>query len=288
MFHALANYLTDTADRAVSKDAVLANTNATLTSIHKEVLPVMHEVLKSKEFFKSDKINVLLHVGSGLGISTSDPTNVIKELIKFFKSVEHSGRALTALIESDFGSRVFHSTATAQEAAIMKTVSDITSATLYAIDLMYLVTIDSNTELPKKKLEDLNDGVSYFIGIVNVYKDNFDKHVVKLSKVAKVHIDKSAGAGLMDKLFANHGEMVALPMFNGFIHNPVYHVRMWLVDQDVSKLESLKQKKKLLETKLLELKMAGSGKHDERLSKQVTYYEDKVSDIENDIRDIEE
>jgi len=276
MFHALANYLTTTQDKAVSKESILSNVEATLSSIHKEVLPAMKEVLDTPEFFRSDNVQVLHRVGSGLSINTSNPANVIKELKTFFKSIEHSGRALTSLIESDFGTRVFHATATAQEAAIMKTVSDITSATLYAIDLLYLVTLSDDNDLAKKKLQDLEEGISYFIGIVNVYGDHFDKHVVTLSKVAKVHLDMKAPASMMDKLFASHGELAALPMMNGFIHNPIYHVRMWMVDEDMGKLEALKQKKKLLEIKLLELKMASNGKHDERLSKQVAYYEDCI------------
>lgn len=288
MFQALNGYLTATKDKVVRKEDLLTAANGTLANIHKEVLPALAEVSKSKEFFTAGRVGVLEHIASGLEISGGHPENVIKHLEKFFKDVDRAGRDLTSVIENDVSDKIFHALATAQDVAAMKTVSDITSVTLYTLDMLYLVIIDEDTVYPKKKISDLHDGVSAYIGIIRMYQDNVDKHFKDISKVAKTEIKRDAPASLMDKLFASHGIILSFPMVNGFIHNPIYHVRMWMVDEDVEKLDSLREKKKLLEIKLLEMKMGADGKHNDKLKKQVAYYEDKISSIEYDIKEIQD
>jgi len=61
-----------------------------------------------------------------------------------------------------------------------------------------------------------------------------------------------------------------------FIGNPIYHIRLFLIDIDLLKLERLKEKKRLLELRLLELQ----GKNDPKIKKQIEYYEDKLNKLE--------
>jgi len=69
-----------------------------------------------------------------------------------------------------------------------------------------------------------------------------------------------------------------------FIGNPIYHIRLFLVDLSLMRLENLKEKKRLLELKLLELKSRQAGHNDEKLKKQIEFYEEKLNKLDMKIR----
>ena len=66
----------------------------------------------------------------------------------------------------------------------------------------------------------------------------------------------------------------------GFIGNPIYHIRKFLVDLEVNKYEKLKDEKRLVELKPQKLKLEQANKNDPNLDKQIKYYEDKLEKIE--------
>ncbi|MDQ6990597.1 MAG: hypothetical protein Q9M11_02545 [Mariprofundaceae bacterium] len=286
MFQALKNFITGSENKIVAKSDLHDVVSATFTAISKNVIPTLKAVSGSKEYFKTDKVYILANMGGSLGLRNSSPEEVIKDLTNFFKEVLAEEKSLTALIDKDISDKVFPALATAQELAIMKTISDVSSVTLYMLDMVYYIMADEDTEYPKRKIEELQVSMPYFTTIVRAYINRFDKHVEDLHKVARTPIDTRAAGSLMDKLLSKQGKVVGMPVVNGFINNPIYHIRMWFVDRDIDKYESLKEKKKLIELKLLDIKMRANGKHDERLAKQVAYYEDKVSGIEYDLKDL--
>ena len=63
---------------------------------------------------------------------------------------------------------------------------------------------------------------------------------------------------------------------------------MWLIDRDIAKLEALKDKKRLIELRIMELKIEEKSGEDGDLSKQIEYYEDKLANIEYKIEKLEE
>jgi len=61
-----------------------------------------------------------------------------------------------------------------------------------------------------------------------------------------------------------------------FIGNPIYHLRLFLVDLQSLRLEKLKEDKRLLELRILELKQ---GDKDGKLKQQISYFEDKLNKL---------
>jgi hypothetical protein len=70
-----------------------------------------------------------------------------------------------------------------------------------------------------------------------------------------------------------------------FIGNPIYHLRLFLIDLDSLRLERLKDEKSLLELRILELK---SSDTDGKLKKQISYYENKLNKLDMKIRKLSE
>lgn len=66
-----------------------------------------------------------------------------------------------------------------------------------------------------------------------------------------------------------------------FMGNPIYHLRLFLVDLRTMRLESLKEEKTLLELRILELK---NGDPDGKLKSQISYYENKLNKLDMKIK----
>jgi len=86
----------------------------------------------------------------------------------------------------------------------------------------------------------------------------------------------------------NHNKVMIkedIGIATNFIGNPIYHLRLFLVDLSLMRLENLKEKKRLLELKLLELKSRQSGDiNNEKLRKQIEFYEEKLNKLDMKIK----
>ena len=70
-----------------------------------------------------------------------------------------------------------------------------------------------------------------------------------------------------------------------FIGNPIYHLRLFLIDLESLRLERLKDEKSLLELRILELK---NEDRDGTLSKQISYFENKLNKLDMKIKKLSE
>ena len=70
-----------------------------------------------------------------------------------------------------------------------------------------------------------------------------------------------------------------------FIGNPIYHLRLFLIDLNTLRLDRLKTEKSLLELRILELK---EGANNPRLSSQIGYYENKLNKLDMKIKRLSE
>jgi cell division protein FtsB len=70
--------------------------------------------------------------------------------------------------------------------------------------------------------------------------------------------------------------------------NPIYHIRMAIADWQVSKFKAAQEERRILEFKLLQLKLAAEGKKDAKLQQQIEYTQGRLDKLKFKIRDMEE
>ena len=285
MYQSIRDFVVAVGNKPISGSSVRSTLDSTLTAISADVLPALKAISKSDELFKSERARILVRIAGSLELRKPTAEGLVAELVSFFKDVVAEGNALIDMIDSSVNDKVFLTMSNAKELAIIKTVNDLSSITLYTIDLMYYVASTEDTNMPKVRNQQVVDGVPSYRTMLRAYIRDFDKRVKDMSKVSTNRIDMDAGVSMMDRLLAKQGKLLDFPLVDGFINNPIYHIRMYFVDRDVKKYEVLKEKKVLLEHKLLDLKLRAAGKHDDRLAGQIEYYEDKVSGIEYELAD---
>lgn len=271
-----------------TKDDVIKTTEQIFANLNNEVIPTL-ETLINSDVKKLQESGLLKLVITQSGIRAKDNRDGLVKIKGAFVVVNKEYNNVIKLLNNELNDNITDKSITAKEAAILKMINDIGALSAYMFDLMYLVLLGTDeTSYPKIKLTKIKENLGTFTEAFKVYNNNYPKLIKTLGKVSNETININDGKDShYDLLLSKTGKLVNLPIAKGFVGNPIYHVRMWLLDRDIKKYESQKDKKRLIELKLTELKLEESHQSNEKLKKQIAYYEDKLSDIEYDIEQFE-
>lgn len=267
--------------KTFKREDVIKTIDNTSAVISDSVIPMLHQLADSDSVvIKKDK--TLEEIRKGCKLKAKDNKEVILEMIKRFENLQAGMESFRVTANKFLSSVMTEKTITARQGVILRAVQDINGMSLFTLDLIILIILNkAETNLPKKRVQDINENVFTFISIFRTYTEDFKKFVADIAKVSDDVVDPSVNSELMNMHFAKSGYTMHLPMEKGFVGNPIYFVRMWLVERDMQKYAALEDKKKLIELRLLELRMEEqSGSSDSKLQKQIAYYEDRISDIE--------
>ena len=129
----------------------------------------------------------------------------------------------------------------------------------------------------------LDKGLKAFVQIFPVLKGKIETDLKNLNKLSTDPITEKNKFRLINHV-SSMGVDFVLPV-NDFIGTPIFAIRRWFVDRDVKKYKLLKEKKRLLELKILRLEAqkTGNAKEDSKLSKSIEYYQRVVDDLEYEI-----
>lgn len=288
MFKNLINYLTSIFHTVKKKDVITTINNAFIV-IEEDIIPTLQQVEEVTDI-KQVKDSKLLSVArSMLDDKPKDNKEFIKRLNLFFTNIVANKKLLLDIVNKHVNDVLSPNSVEVREAAILKVCNDISSITLFVLDLIYVSIRDEKySELSKAKLEEVSKGSVSFAEAYNEYYKNYKNILTKLPTISEDRIDANNVDNLTEMRVHNSGSVINLPGMQGFVGNPIYTLGMWLVDRQMEKLEALKEKKKLLELRLSELKLQDRGQGDEKLMKAIQYYEDKIDNLEYKIRKLED
>lgn len=279
----------DIISKPVKKEQLLKTFNTMTSLIQDDLIASLTEVKeleKSPRVTKSDLYQVTKEVMKTDDVKSKsifgDLENIFTQIIKNKSKIEN-------LITKHTSTVLTNKVLSIKDAAIVKLVDDISSLVLYSTDYLTCTLADAkNTAFPKVKFKKLKEGIPAFVDFIKTYGNGkeFEKNLDKIAKLDDTVINKDSNHTFVDLKLKNDGMLDILPQ--GFINNPFYHIRMWLIDRDIQKLEALKDKKRLIELRIMELKIEEKSGNDGDLSKQIEYYEDKLAAIEYKIEKLEE
>lgn len=113
---------------------------------------------------------------------------------------------------------------------------------------------------------------------------NFKTVIVDLDNMVINNNDAMIESVLSDKDVNVVGRTEHL--VKGFIGNPIYHIRIWLVNRDISNIKTLEKKKEYVELLLAELELKQSNQYDatieasiENAKALINEYEDKIEKL---------
>jgi hypothetical protein len=281
----IKNFVTGVFNHTTKKDDVLEEINNTKQVINDDLLPSLKELLKlvdgDVKIADEAKLKKLFEA---TGSKEKKLKRYVSELYSF---VEELGTGMTMLenvAKAEMPTILTDKTTTARAGAIMGTMTNISSVTLFIPDIILFILYSVNGEkiLYNRKEKDILLGAYSYSVIFKEYRGNMKKLVTSIKHLSDTVVDDKLTimASANDKKFR-------LPR-NGFSGNPIYHIRLWFVDREITKYESLKDKKELTKLKIADIKARQLDTPNPSLQKQIEYYEDKLSNIEYKISQIEE
>lgn len=217
--------------------------------------------------------------------------------LALFKNVLANGEKITKELE-DIKSEVIVSQAiSAAKASILRAVAHYYFMSRFALDfanyLMILeaehggVELSRDAQLNKKQVEYIEKNLWIYCRLLAVYGSDTDKFMDNLSSIENFQITKDSvdDASVMQSskvdLFTN------LP--SGFVGSPIYTVGLIFAQWEADRHKELKDKKKLLELRLLHLRvMQEQGRGDANSEKEIAYLQKRCTDLDYKIAKIEQ
>lgn len=236
-----------------------------LSDDSKKFISLLSSVMKLK---KKDEVEFLLDA-----------------LISFGKEIQLALPDLRAITETELSNFMTDKSLTVRESATIATLNNVWTMLIYISDIyLYIIYYETGKDLVKGKKKEIIDGTIYFAELYTTYVNFFKKHVLDLKKLS----DNKVGDDAVDLKHAmsNMDKKFKLPV-NNFTYNPIYHFRLWITDLRIKQYDSLKEKKRLLDLKIHELRLDQHNKNDSSLDKQIDYHENRLQKIEASIKEFE-
>lgn len=273
---------------SLNKKSVLKSKTFLFNSLENEVLPAL-DVFISSNIKALSKNKFLSNSFSLMGIKSSNSLDGVKELRDMFQDIMSYEQKIDKLI-LNMNNVLLDKNTSLKDGTIVRVIEDLTFMSLYVLDFLYYSILDeSDTNFTKMKIEVIKNELPEFIKLVKYYNKNIKNildEILELPDVP-VSISQTDSSSMLDTFLKKIKKISFIPTANGFVGNPIYHFRMWLVDREIRKYEALKDRKEALELRLMELRYQESGSTDENIKERIAYFEEKISKIEYEIAKIE-
>lgn len=277
----------DLVEKPIKKEQLLKTYKTVISMLEEDLLPSLAEIIKVERNPKLSKSNIVEVTETVFKLKKLGNKSIFTTLEKMFLSIDKNRNKIEDLISKHASSVLTSRVLTIKDAAIVKLVDDISSMVLFTTDLIVCALADVNkTAFPKIKFKKLKDGLPGYAELVANYSKDIEKTISEISKLDDSVFNKDSNTTMLDLKLKSNG--VSFDFAKNFINNPFYHIRMWLVDRDIKKLESLKDKRRLTELRLMELKVAKMNSEDENLAGQIQYYEEKLATLDYEIEKLQE
>ena len=271
------------------RDDIIESVKVLMDSLNDQILPVLNNIIDGDKDSYMENSSTLTNMRLMVNIKTNTNMELVKKIRNLLKDMLASEKDLINVINQHVPEYVTNKTGSLRQLAILRVSEDYANTIMYILDFLYL-TMNDNSDgmISKFKNKLIRNGISSFISFINVYYGNVNKIIKKLSKIDDTILNmKDVDVTVLESILTK-GSHINFPTDKGYIGNPIVSFRLWMVDREINKIELLKDKKKLLEVRLLELRALDNNEPTDTIKGQIEYYEEKVSSLEYKITELEE
>jgi len=197
-------------------------------------------------------------------------------------------------MESSLDEDILNEAMSIRKANLLKIESSGFFISRYSSELLnYIYTLEENnlskdaTSLPPKTVKYVNRLLTryvYLLGDVGITLSEYKTIIAKIPDVI-ITEDNSSAIGSIYK--ESDIDPISSDGLN-FIYNPIYHIRLTISQWQVNRYKEAKDKKKVLELRLLHIKTLKQGVEDAKLQKEIDYNQSRVDKLNRYISDVEE
>lgn len=227
------------------------------------------------------------------------PTKLLStDTVTLFLNVKVNAEWMLDKITESINDVIVSQALTAYHANLIRAVPHVYFLTRYATDLLNYIYVQEaeNTgkelandyKLNKKQKEFIKKNIWIYARLLSVYGLKPEDFKDKLSTVIDVVINKES----VEETISSYGN-AKIDLFSnlpsGFIGSPIYTVRLIFAQWEADRYRAMKDKRKLLELRLLHLKLLKEqGKSDVELEKEINYLQARITNLDYKLAKIDE
>lgn len=286
----------------LDKDRVLEDLRVTSGELDNFALPSYRQ---AAEHFKLNKIKSQVNIDLVQSFyrvfdlqGMPKQPNVAAEVLKRLVFIKDNTDYILTLAETLYERDIINEGLTAKKAVILKAASAVSFISRYSIDLLNFLyvheagvagaDVEEGMTLSPAALKYITENLPRFARMVSDYgipTKKFSNIVLGLPEVAL----GSKTADTVKGLYKDHDiDPFGNQFKSGFTGNPIYHIRLQVAEWQSNRYKANKEKKKVLELRLLYLKEQKEGRVDAKLQQEISYTQDRVDKINRYLSEVEE
>ena len=228
-----------------------------------------------------------------MDLKTKGPNFIVDihaALQRSLSNMTYIQKVTTEVLEAD----LLNEGLTAKKAHIVRAAASISFISNFSIEFLnHILVLESNAvgdsrEIAPAEVKYINSRYETFFKNLNEYGMDPDKFQTLLSGVPDVVITSKNAASITQVFKPTELDPFGTMGLSGFTGNPIYHVRLLITEWQGRRYNANKDKKKLLELRLLHLKSLYDNNPNPRLEQEINYIENRVSKLDRALREVEE
>lgn len=286
----------------IGKEQVLEDIRVTAGELDQVVIP---NYAQASAYFKTTKmksddndvISKDFYMKFDRG-SLSKQSNIVSEIDIRLGNIKENLAYVSSQIEELMERDIINEGLTAKKAVLIRAANHMSFLSRYSTDLLnYLYVneaIEANVEVEETMnlapaiIKHVQNNIRMFSTLMSDYGIS-NKDFLKIYTAIPDVVVSSRTEGAVTGLFKESDiDPFSSPFVQGFSGNPIYHIRLLFAEWQASRYKANKEKKKMLELRLLHLKLLQEKKNDPKIQSEIAYIQNRVDRIERYMREVEE
>jgi hypothetical protein len=266
-----------------------------------ELLPVIQQ---AAEGIKVDKFNHHENVALSKEFyaqydnrKRARKANFLSEIVSCIRDLIENTKFIYSELDSLLEDKIVSDGLTNKKAVLIRAAESLSFISRYSNDLLIYVYNNEATAASGAKEHDMRLAPA----TIRYVKNNFVKYVAALSNYAiPVEVFKKMYVRMpeirvlaenADSIKGVHDEPDLDPFssgyLSGFIGNPIYHARIMIAEWQTSRYKEYQEKLKVIQLRVMHLKMLNEKGNDPKLAKEIEYYQSRADKISKSLSDTE-
>lgn len=285
----------------LEKDNILEDLRITISELDNVVYPAYQS---ASEYFKSNKFqsdaNQKLSITFYRSFNNNKvirQSNMVGDIYKRLQFIKENAVYVSSQIEELFERDIIADGLTAKKAILIRTAEIISFISRFSSDfLSYLYVneavqlnadVEDSLRLSKEKMDFIEKNLSKFsaaLSDLGIPNKDFTKIILEVPELNVGGKFSHAVAGVYKETDI---DPISTGFINGFTYNPIYHIRLTIAEWQAGRYKANKDKKKMLELRLLHLKLQQENKNDSKLEQEIIYIQSRIDKLERYINTVE-
>jgi hypothetical protein len=278
----------------ISKNDVLEDIRITRQELESTTIPATSQaaehfkITKIKSQNAKDLVNIFYRNYDLAKQSSS--VNIAAEIAEKLQVVLNNLKFVEKEFENSASSDIIAEGVTVKKAVMLRTVDQTTFISRFTMDFLTVLyrdealeinpEVEENISVPKIVIDRVEKYIALYANLLSIYGDksfDFEKRFASIPDVIMSERTQEA-------IVATYGESkldpYGAPAVQGFLGNPIYHIRLLVAEWQANRYKAMKDKKKMLEMRLMHLQLLQENKNDAKLEQEISYIQSRVDKIE--------